>query len=74
MHDKYPEVADTAKEVYNVCFSYAGRNAMKKQLVINGSERPRRCGIKDARRNRSLKIIDQHGSQSIVLIYKGRVY
>lgn len=35
MHDKCPEVADTAKEVYNVCFSHAERNAMKKQLVIN---------------------------------------
>ena len=35
MHDKCPEVADTAREVYNVCFPYAERNAMKKQLVIN---------------------------------------
>lgn len=35
MHDKSPEVADTAREVYNVCFSHAERNAMKKQLVIN---------------------------------------
>lgn len=35
MHDKCPEVADTAKEVYNVCFPYAERNAMKKQLIIN---------------------------------------
>lgn len=35
MHDKCPEVADTAKEVYNVCFPHAERNAMKKQLVIN---------------------------------------
>lgn len=34
-HDKRPEVADTAREVYNVCFPYAERNAMKKQLVIN---------------------------------------
>ena len=35
MHDGCPEVADTAREVYNVCFPYAERNAMKKQLVIN---------------------------------------
>lgn len=35
MHDKCPEVADTAREIYNVCFPYAERNAMKKQLVIN---------------------------------------
>ena len=35
MHDKCPEVADTAREVYHVCFPYAERNAMKKQLVIN---------------------------------------
>lgn len=35
MHDKSPEVADTAKEVYHICFPYAERNAMKKQLVIN---------------------------------------
>lgn len=35
MHDKSPEVADTAKEVYNVCFPHAERNAMKKQLIIN---------------------------------------
>ena len=35
MHDKCPEVADTAREVYNVCFPHAERNAMKKQLVIN---------------------------------------
>ncbi len=35
MHDKSPEVADTAREVYNVCFPHAERNAMKKQLVIN---------------------------------------
>lgn len=34
-HDKRPEVADMAKEVYHVCFPYAERNAMKKQLVIN---------------------------------------
>lgn len=35
MHDQCPEVADTAREIYNVCFPYAERNAMKKQLVIN---------------------------------------
>lgn len=35
MHDKCQEVADTAREVYNVCFPHAERNAMKKQLVIN---------------------------------------
>lgn len=35
MHDKSPEVADTAREIYNVCFPHAGRNAMKKQLIIN---------------------------------------
>ena len=35
MHDRCPEVADTAREVYNVCFPYAERNAMKKELVIN---------------------------------------
>lgn len=35
MHDKCPEVADTAREIYHVCFPYAERNAMKKQLVIN---------------------------------------
>lgn len=35
MHDQSSEVADMAREVYNVCFPYAERNAMKKQLVIN---------------------------------------
>ncbi len=35
MKDNCPEVADTAKEVYNVCFPHAERNAMKKQLIIN---------------------------------------
>lgn len=35
MHDKSPEVADTAREVYNICFPHAERNAMKKQLIIN---------------------------------------
>ena len=32
MHDECPEVADTAREVYNVCFPYAERNAMKSSL------------------------------------------
>ena len=35
MHDQCPEVADTAREVFNACFPHAERNAMKKQLVIN---------------------------------------
>ena len=35
MKDNCPEVADTAKEVYNVCFPHAERNAMKKQFIIN---------------------------------------
>ncbi len=35
MKDDCPEVAETAREVYNECFPYAERNAMKKQLVIN---------------------------------------
>lgn len=35
MHDQCPEVADTAREVFNVCFPHAERNAMKKQLIIN---------------------------------------
>ncbi len=29
------KVADTAREIYNICFPRAERNAMKKQLVIN---------------------------------------
>ena len=33
MHDQCPEVADTAREVFNVCFPHAERNAMKKQFV-----------------------------------------
>ena len=33
IHDKCPEVADTAREVYNVCFPYAERNAMKNSLL-----------------------------------------
>ena len=35
MKDECPEVADTAREIYKVCFPYAERNAMKKQLIIN---------------------------------------
>ena len=35
MEDDCPEVAETAREVFNVCFPHAERNAMKKQLVIN---------------------------------------
>ena len=35
MKNDCPEVAETAREVFNVCFPYAERNAMKKQLVIN---------------------------------------
>ena len=35
MKDECPEVAETAQEVFNVCFPHAERNAMKKQLVIN---------------------------------------
>ena len=35
MKDDCPEVADTAREIYNVCFPYAEHNAIKKQLVIN---------------------------------------
>lgn len=35
MKDDCQEVADTAREIYNVCFPHAERNAMKKQLVIN---------------------------------------
>ena len=34
-HDRRPGVADMAREVYNSCFPYAERNAMKKQLIIN---------------------------------------
>ena len=34
-HDKRPEVADMAREIYRACFPYAERNAMKKQLIIN---------------------------------------
>ena len=35
MKDDCPEVAKTAREVFNACFPHAERNAMKKQLVIN---------------------------------------
>ena len=35
MKDNCQEVADTAKEIYNVCFPHAERNTMKKQLIIN---------------------------------------
>ena len=35
MKDDCPKVAETAQEVFNVCFPNAERNAMKKQLVIN---------------------------------------
>lgn len=35
MHDTNSEVADTAREIYHVCFPHAERNAMKKQLIIN---------------------------------------
>ena len=35
MKDDCPEVAETAREVFNVCFPHAERNAMQTQLVIN---------------------------------------
>ena len=35
VHDRRPEVAELAKEVYNAHFPYAERNARKKQLLIN---------------------------------------
>lgn len=35
MKDECQEVADTAWEIYNACFPYTERNAMKKQLIIN---------------------------------------
>ncbi len=35
VHDRRPEVAELAKEVYNFHFPYAERNARKKQLIIN---------------------------------------
>ena len=33
LHDKRPEVAELAREVYNLRFPYAERNARKKQLI-----------------------------------------
>ena len=38
LHDDRPEVADTARMVYNACFPFAGRNERKHQLVINALE------------------------------------
>lgn len=35
LHDRRPEVAELAKEVYNLHFPYAERNKRKKQLIIN---------------------------------------
>jgi len=35
VHDRRPEVAELAKEVYNLHFPYAERNKRKKQLIIN---------------------------------------
>lgn len=35
VHDRRPEVAEIAREVYNLHFPYAERNARKKQLLIN---------------------------------------
>lgn len=35
LHDHRPEVAELAREVYNLHFPYAERNARKKQLIIN---------------------------------------
>lgn len=35
VHDRRPEVASLAREVYNTHFPYAERNARKKQLIIN---------------------------------------
>lgn len=35
VHNKRPEAAGLAREVYRECFPHAERNAMKKQLVIN---------------------------------------
>lgn len=35
VHDRRPEVAGLAREVYRECFPYAERNALKKQLVIS---------------------------------------
>ena len=38
LHDDRPEVAETARMVYNACFPYAERNERKQQLVINKLE------------------------------------
>ena len=38
LHDDRPEVAETARMVYNACFPYAERNERKHQLVINSLE------------------------------------
>lgn len=38
LHDDRPEVADTARMVYNACFPFAERNKRKKQLIINTLE------------------------------------
>lgn len=35
VHDKRPEVAALAREVFKECFPHAERNAMKKQLIID---------------------------------------
>lgn len=35
VHDRRPEVAELAKEVYHLHFPYAERNKRKKQLIIN---------------------------------------
>ncbi len=35
VHDKRPEVAEAAREIYRECFPHAERNAWKKQLVIS---------------------------------------
>ncbi len=35
VHDQRPEVASLAKEIYNMRFPHAARNAMKKQLTID---------------------------------------
>jgi len=35
VHDKRPEVASLAKEIYNMRFPHAARNAQKKQLTID---------------------------------------
>lgn len=38
LRDDRPEVAETARMVYNACFPYAERNERKHQLVINSLE------------------------------------